>query len=99
MINLEFDSIIFQEGNTYVAYSPKLDVSSCGGTVDEARNNLKTAVGLFLEEAENRHLRRDSERIGYEKGRIWRMADTTSNCYRTCRGKLRPHYPNLKYFP
>ena len=28
MINLEFDSIVFQEGNTYVAYSPKLDVSS-----------------------------------------------------------------------
>ena len=52
MINLEFDSMVFQEGNTYVAYSPKLDVSSCGGTVDEARNNLKTAVRLFLEEAE-----------------------------------------------
>ena len=52
MINLEFDSMVFQEGKTYVTYSPKLDVSSCGGTVDEARNNLKTAVRLFLEEAE-----------------------------------------------
>ena len=27
MINLEFDSFVFQEGNTHVAYSPKLDVS------------------------------------------------------------------------
>ena len=52
MINLEFDSMVFQEGSAYVAYSPKLDVSSCGGTVDEARKNLKTAVRLFLEEAE-----------------------------------------------
>ena len=50
MINLEFDSMVFQEGNTYVAYSPKLDVSSCGDTVDEARNNLKTAVRLFLDD-------------------------------------------------
>ena len=51
MINLELDSMVFQEGNAYVAYSLKLDDSSCGGTVDEARNNLKTAVRLFLEEA------------------------------------------------
>ncbi|WP_211232870.1 hypothetical protein, partial [Desulfatirhabdium butyrativorans] len=61
MINLEFDSIVFQEGNTYVAYSPKLDVSSCGGTINEARNNnLKTAVRLFLEEAEKWVLYREN---------------------------------------
>jgi predicted RNase H-like HicB family nuclease len=52
MISLEFDSMVFQEGNTYVAHSPKLDVSSCGGTVDEARNNLKTAVRLFRRDLE-----------------------------------------------
>ena len=68
MINLEFDSIVFQEGNTYVAYSPKLDVSSCGGTVDEARNNLKTAVRLFLEEAEKiGTLEEILSESGYEK--------------------------------
>ena len=49
MIDLEFDSIVFQEGNTYVAYSPKLDVSCCGGTVNEALNNLKTAVRYWRE--------------------------------------------------
>jgi predicted RNase H-like HicB family nuclease len=52
MLDLEFDSIVFQEDKTYVAYSPKLDVSSCGNTIEEARKNLKTAVRLFLDEAE-----------------------------------------------
>lgn len=51
-MELEFDGIIFREGQTFVAYSPKLDVSICGDTVDTASENLKTAVRLFLEEAE-----------------------------------------------
>ena len=52
MLPIEFDGIIFKEGRTYVSYCPELDVSSCGNTIDEARKNLKIAVGLFLEEAE-----------------------------------------------
>jgi predicted RNase H-like HicB family nuclease len=52
MLPIEFDGIIFKEGNTYVSYCPKLDVSSCGNTIEEARKNLKVAVSLFLEEAE-----------------------------------------------
>jgi predicted RNase H-like HicB family nuclease len=51
-MELEFDGIIFKEGQTFVAYSPKLEVSSSGDAVDKARENLKTAVRLFLEEAE-----------------------------------------------
>lgn len=49
---VEFDAIVFQEGSTFVAHCPKLDVSSCGKTLDQSRQNLKTAVRLFLEEAE-----------------------------------------------
>ncbi len=52
MIPIEFDAIIFQEGKAYVAHCPELDVSSCGKDGDEARRNLKTAVRLFVEEAE-----------------------------------------------
>lgn len=52
MVPVEFDTIVFKEGNAYVSYCPRLDVSSCGHTVDEARANLKTAVSLFIEEAE-----------------------------------------------
>jgi hypothetical protein len=35
-----------------VAHCHELDVSSCGRNVDEARGGLKTAVRLFVEEAE-----------------------------------------------
>lgn len=51
MIEIEFDSIIFREGKAFIAYSPRLDVSSCGNSIEEARRNLMTAVRLFLEEA------------------------------------------------
>ena len=44
MIPIEFDAIIFQEGTSFGAHCPELDVSSCGHNVDEARGNLKTAV-------------------------------------------------------
>jgi predicted RNase H-like HicB family nuclease len=52
MASIHFDMIVFHEGDTYVAYCPELDVSSCGDTVDDARAHLRTAVRLFLEEAE-----------------------------------------------
>ena len=67
-MELEFDGIIFKEGQTFIAYSPKLDISSCGDTVDRARQNLKTAVRLFLEEAEKMGTLDDILReAGYEK--------------------------------
>ncbi len=52
MIPIDYDIIIFKEGETYVAYCPELDVSSCGNTIEHAKEMLKTAVRLFLEEAE-----------------------------------------------
>lgn len=52
MIPIEYDIIIFKEDETYVAYCPELDVSSCGTTVDHAKAMLKNSVRLFLEESE-----------------------------------------------
>lgn len=52
MALIDFDIIVFREGESYVGCCPELDVSSCGADVDEARRNLRTAVGLFLEETE-----------------------------------------------
>ena len=52
MIPIEYDIIIFKEDETYVAYCPELDISSCGNTVEHAKEMLKTAVKLFIEEAE-----------------------------------------------
>ena len=52
MIKIEFDMIIFKEDPSYVAYCPELDISSCGNTIEHAKEMLKTAIRLFLEEAE-----------------------------------------------
>ena len=48
MENFSFDTHIFKEGDTYVAYVPALDLSSCGATDDEARRNIRDAVRGFL---------------------------------------------------
>lgn len=70
MIPLEFDMVVLREGKTFVAYSPELDVSSCGASVEQARTNLKTAVRLFLEEAEKMGTLRDIlGEAGYRKDR------------------------------
>jgi predicted RNase H-like HicB family nuclease len=52
MVPIDYDIIIFKEEDSYVAYCPELDISSCGGDVQHAKEMLKTAVRLFLEEAE-----------------------------------------------
>ncbi|MCX6580717.1 MAG: type II toxin-antitoxin system HicB family antitoxin [Candidatus Aminicenantes bacterium] len=67
MLQIQYDGIIFKEGRTYVSYCPELDVSSCGNNIDEARNNLKMAVSLFIEEAENMGTLEDIlDEAGYE---------------------------------
>lgn len=43
--------IIEKEGDGYVALCPEVDVASQGGTVGEARANLKEALELFFEMA------------------------------------------------
>ncbi len=41
---------ILKESGNYIAYSPALDISSCGKSEAEAKRNLGSAVKLFLEE-------------------------------------------------
>jgi predicted RNase H-like HicB family nuclease len=41
---------IWKEGNMYTSYCHELDVVSCGDTVEKARENLKDAIEIFLEE-------------------------------------------------
>jgi len=47
MIPIEFDVIVFKENETYVAHCPELDVSSCGNSVEHAKEMLKTAIRLY----------------------------------------------------
>ncbi len=48
----QFTAIIEREGDGYVSLCPELDIASQGETIEEARDNLKEAVELFLEVAD-----------------------------------------------
>ncbi len=50
-------AIIEREGNLYVALCPELDIASQGSSVENALENLKEAVDLFLETADPRELK------------------------------------------
>lgn len=43
--------IIEREGDGYVALCAELDIASQGGTIEEARDNLREALELFFETA------------------------------------------------
>jgi predicted RNase H-like HicB family nuclease len=54
MKTIFFDTVLLRERGVYVAWTPQLDVSSCGDTAEKARDNLKTAARLLLEEAQRK---------------------------------------------
>lgn len=43
--------IIEREGDGYVSLCPELDIASQGGSIEEARQNLREALELFFEVA------------------------------------------------
>ncbi len=51
-MDIQFTTQIFKEGETFVAYAPELDLSSCSNTIEQAKAHLKEAVTAFVEEAE-----------------------------------------------
>lgn len=58
-----FTAIIEKQGDGYVALCPEVDVASQGGTVEQARANLKEALELFFETADPAEIAR---RMGSE---------------------------------
>jgi hypothetical protein len=44
----------YKEGDVFIAYSPMLDLSSCGGTFEEASHNFNEAVDILFSECEER---------------------------------------------
>jgi predicted RNase H-like HicB family nuclease len=48
---MKLTAIIEREGNRYVSLCPELDIASQGGSVEEARDNLREALELFFEAA------------------------------------------------
>lgn len=47
----QLTAIIEREGGGYVALCPELDIASQGGSIEEARDNLREAIELFFETA------------------------------------------------
>jgi len=49
MATKTFTAWVHKEGGGWVALCPELDVASQGSTIEEAKANLREAVELFLE--------------------------------------------------
>ena len=47
-----FTAMIYREDDGYVSLCPELDVASQGDSIEEASANLREAVELFLETAD-----------------------------------------------
>ena len=45
---MKLTAIIEREGDGYVSLCPELDIASQGGSVEEARDNLREALELFF---------------------------------------------------
>ena len=50
---IEVVVFVWREGKWFVAYEPSSGVASQGETVDEALNNLREALELYLEEKQD----------------------------------------------
>lgn len=47
-VNLPVDFL--REGNKFIAYSPALDIATCGDSFEEAKKRFEELVSLFFEE-------------------------------------------------
>ena len=53
MKTCEYTVVVWKEKEGYVSKCPELGVASCGDSASEAEENLKEAVGLYLENAKS----------------------------------------------
>lgn len=61
MKTFEYTAVVWKEEKSYVSKCPELGVASCGDTFEEAVNNLKEAVELYIENAKELNLLEDLE--------------------------------------
>jgi predicted RNase H-like HicB family nuclease len=48
---ISLNAQVWKEGAAYIAFSPELDISSCGDSAAQAKSRLREAISLFLEES------------------------------------------------
>ncbi len=54
---MNLTAIIEREGDGYVALCPELDIACQGGGIEEARDNLREALELFVETASSEEIK------------------------------------------
>ena len=60
--------VVFKEDDAFVAYTPALDLSTCGDTYEEAQRNFHEAVTLFFAECVSRGTLEDAlASLGWRK--------------------------------
>ncbi len=59
MKTLDYMAVVWKEEGKYVSKCPELGVASCGNTLEEAIENLKEAVTLYMENAKELGLMED----------------------------------------
>ncbi len=51
-----FQSVVWREGNHFVAQCLNVDISSFGASREEALRNLDEAISLYLDDAEDQEI-------------------------------------------
>ena len=68
MIDVFIPVCFLKERNSFIAYSPAVDLSTCGRTLEEAKKNFHEALGIFFEECTAMGtLEKALESLGWEK--------------------------------
>lgn len=47
-INIRLEILLFEEDNVYIAYSPALDISACGNSEEEAKQEFGEVLEEYL---------------------------------------------------
>ncbi len=67
-INFSIPVSFLKEGKTYVAFTPALDISTCGKTLREAKKRFEELVQIFFEEVERKGTLEEAlESLGWER--------------------------------
>jgi len=71
-VKVQLPLLLWKEDDQYVAYTPALELSSCGASQEEAVAQFGEAVELFFETAEERKVLRELlESLGWTFTNTW----------------------------
>jgi predicted RNase H-like HicB family nuclease len=72
---------IFKEGDSFVAYTPALDISTCADTQDKVMANFDELVRIFFEELErNNNVDEVLSSLGWQKiNKVWAAPEEVSH--------------------